>query len=49
MREFKGVTFYDAIYHAVALLENGVMVTADKTFYSPHAVSAQRLVFRELR
>ncbi|MEW6615627.1 MAG: type II toxin-antitoxin system VapC family toxin [Thermodesulfobacteriota bacterium] len=33
MREFKGVTFYDAIYHAVALLENGVMVTADKAYF----------------
>jgi predicted nucleic acid-binding protein len=33
MREFKGVTFYDAIYHAVALLENGVMVTADRAYF----------------
>ena len=33
MREFKGVTFYDAIYHAMALLENGVMVTADKAYF----------------
>lgn len=33
MKEFKGVTFYDAIYHALALIEKGMMVTADKDYY----------------
>ena len=33
MKEFKGVTFYDAIYHSVALLEKGMMVTADKDYF----------------
>lgn len=33
MKEFKGVTFYDAIYHALALIEKGVMVTADKDYF----------------
>jgi predicted nucleic acid-binding protein len=33
MRELKGVTFYDAIYHAVALQVNGILVTADKAYF----------------
>ncbi len=33
MNEYRGVTFYDAVYHAVALRENGTMVTADKAYY----------------
>jgi len=33
MREFKGVTFYDTIYHVIALQESGVMVTADKVYF----------------
>ncbi len=33
MNEYRGVTFYDAVYHAVALRENGAMVTADKAYY----------------
>jgi len=33
MREFKGVTFYDTIYHVIALRESGVMVTADKAYF----------------
>ncbi len=27
------VTFYDAVYHAVAILKNGLLVTADDTYY----------------
>jgi predicted nucleic acid-binding protein len=27
------VTFYDAVYHAVALLKKGTMITADKAYY----------------
>ena len=27
------VTFYDAVYHAVALLRKGVLVTADETYF----------------
>ncbi len=33
MNEYRGATFYDAVYHAVALRENGTMVTADKAYY----------------
>ena len=33
MKEFIGVTFYDAIYHALALLEKGILVTADKEYF----------------
>ncbi|TLD41693.1 MAG: hypothetical protein JETT_2054 [Candidatus Jettenia ecosi] len=33
MRECIGVTFYDTIYHAVAIKNKGTMVTADKTYY----------------
>jgi predicted nucleic acid-binding protein len=27
------VTFYDAVYHAVALLRKGVLVTADEAYF----------------
>ncbi len=27
------MTFYDAVYHAVALQVNGIMVTADKAYF----------------
>lgn len=33
MRDFKGITFYDSIYHAVALQADGVMITADKAYF----------------
>jgi len=33
MNEYRGITFYDAIYHALALQENGVMITADKAYF----------------
>lgn len=33
MKEFRRITFYDAVYHAVALLKNGVMLTADKGYF----------------
>jgi predicted nucleic acid-binding protein len=33
MKEYRGVTFYDTIYHAVAIRNKGTMVTADKTYY----------------
>lgn len=33
MQEYRGVTFYDTIYHAVAIRNKGTMVTADKTYY----------------
>lgn len=34
LREYKGITFYDAIYHAVAIHENGTMITSDKVYYN---------------
>lgn len=33
MKEYRGVAFYDTIYHAVAMRNKGTMVTADKTYY----------------
>jgi predicted nucleic acid-binding protein len=33
MKEYRGVTFCDTIYHAVAIRNKGTMVTADKTYY----------------
>jgi predicted nucleic acid-binding protein len=33
MKEHRGVTFYDAVYHAVALQEDGIMITADKAYF----------------
>jgi predicted nucleic acid-binding protein len=32
MREYR-VTFYDAVYHATAILQKGAMVTADRVYY----------------
>ena len=34
MHDHRGVSFYDACYHAVAIAIKGTMVTADKTYYS---------------
>jgi len=34
MKEYKGVTFYDAIYHAVAIHEDGALITSDKAYYN---------------
>ncbi|KAB2835779.1 MAG: type II toxin-antitoxin system VapC family toxin [Candidatus Brocadia sp.] len=34
MKEYRGVTFCDTIYHAVAIRNKGTMVTADKTYYT---------------
>ncbi|OOP55478.1 MAG: hypothetical protein AYP45_14620 [Candidatus Brocadia carolinensis] len=33
MKEYRGVTFSDAIYHAVAIRNKGTMVTAGKSYY----------------
>jgi predicted nucleic acid-binding protein len=27
-----GVTFYDAVYHAVAMLKDGILLTADEVY-----------------
>ena len=32
MKQYR-VTFYDAVYHAVALLKKGTMITTDKAYY----------------
>ena len=33
MKEHRGITFYDAVYHAVAVEESGTLVTADKAYF----------------
>jgi predicted nucleic acid-binding protein len=33
MKVHRGITFYDAVYHAVAVQESGTLVTADKTYF----------------
>ncbi len=33
MTEYKGITFYDGVYHALAIHENGFMVTADSAYF----------------
>ncbi len=33
MREVKGISFYDACYHLLAIRKNGVYVTADRDYY----------------
>lgn len=34
MKEFPGVSFYDAAYHAIAFVENGVFITGDEQYFS---------------
>lgn len=45
MKQFR-VTFYDGVYHAVALLKKGTMITTDKAYYRK-AVKAGNLVMLE--
>jgi len=33
MEQYHAVSFYDASYHALAILENGTFITADKKYY----------------
>ena len=33
MKKFKGVTFYDAIYHALAIKLGGIFITADRKYF----------------
>ena len=33
MEKYKGVSFYDAGYHAIALLHGGTFITADEKYY----------------
>jgi predicted nucleic acid-binding protein len=46
MKEF-GVTFYDAVYHAVALLRKGVFVTADEAYFRRTAARGGVVPLRE--
>lgn len=34
IQEFPGVSFYDAAYHAIAFLEDGIFITADDQYFS---------------
>ncbi len=34
MKKYKGITFYDASYHALALARKGTFLTCDKKYYS---------------
>ena len=45
MKDFR-VTFYDAVYHAVALLRKGVFVTADETYCRKAAVRGGVVLLR---
>lgn len=33
MRQYKGVSFYDATYHAMAIIRHGTFITADAKYY----------------
>jgi predicted nucleic acid-binding protein len=33
MKQYRGVTFYDAVYHSVALLKKGTLITTDRKYY----------------
>ncbi len=33
MRKFKGVSYYDAIYHALAIIHEATFITADEKYY----------------
>lgn len=45
MKQYR-VTFYDAVYHTVALLKKGTMITTDRAYYRK-AVKAGNLVMLE--
>lgn len=32
MKEFKGISFYDAVYHALAIVHDGTFITADEKY-----------------
>ena len=42
-----GVTFYDAVYHAVALLRKGVLVTADEAYFQKAAGKGRVVLLRD--
>ncbi len=42
-----GVTFYDAVYHAVALLRKGIFVTADEAYCRKAAARGGVALLRE--
>jgi len=46
MKDFR-VTFYDAVYHAVALLRKGVFVTADEAYCRKAAARGGVKLLRE--
>lgn len=46
MKDFR-VTFYDAVYHAAAILRNGVFVTADETYCRKTAARGGAVPLRE--
>lgn len=33
MKRYKGISFYDAVYHALALTQGGTFITADEIYY----------------
>lgn len=33
MKKYKGISFYDASYHALAIKEGGIFITADEKYY----------------
>lgn len=42
-----GVTFYDAVYHAVALRQKGLLVTADESYYKKAKGSGHIALLRD--
>jgi predicted nucleic acid-binding protein len=48
MRRF-GVTFYDASYHAVALIRGGVLLTADGTYCRKTSAAGHSMKLAEFR
>lgn len=34
MKSYKTISFYDAFYHALAIRENGIFITADRKYYN---------------
>jgi len=46
MRKYR-VTFYDSIYHAVALKNSGLLVTADETYYKKVRAAGSMILLRD--
>jgi predicted nucleic acid-binding protein len=48
IRQYR-VTFYDAVYHGVAFLKKGIMITMDKAYYRKAAKAGNVVMLEDFR